>query len=94
VASVSAIFHLSGSNNAELHIAMEPIDVPPSSGVQPIAMDVTGDLRVDLLGLTTSNSRTLKVWSNTWNASTPSAPLFNVSAMFSHHPEYNLMACV
>ncbi|RDB23975.1 T-cell immunomodulatory protein [Hypsizygus marmoreus] len=59
-----------------------PISVPPSTLSQPIPIDVDGDMKIDLLGITPSskgNSRSpLQLWQNVWNASQPNSPLFDV----------------
>jgi integrin alpha FG-GAP repeat containing protein 1 len=58
-------------------VDMNPVDVPPSTTVQPIAMDANGDMQIDLLGLV-PGSEPIKIWQNIWNASNPSAPMFNM----------------
>ncbi|KAJ7246549.1 hypothetical protein B0H12DRAFT_1203288 [Mycena haematopus] len=62
--------------------ATNPLSVPASALPQPIPIDVDGDMRIDLLGMTPSsqdNSNSpFQVWQNVWNASEPLSPLFNV----------------
>ncbi|KAJ6570286.1 hypothetical protein DFH09DRAFT_1154556 [Mycena vulgaris] len=59
-----------------------PLSVPASALPQPIPIDVDGDMRIDLLGMTPSSQGSsgspLQVWQNVWNASDPHSPLFNV----------------
>ncbi|KAI0303281.1 hypothetical protein B0F90DRAFT_1709692 [Multifurca ochricompacta] len=60
-----------------------PTELPPSSLAQPIPFDSDGLMRIDLLGLQPGSSQ-LKTWKNTWNASEPWGPLFEiVDAPFS-----------
>ena len=54
-----------------MHIDLHPVAAPPSALIQPIPMDTTGDLRIDLFGATPSDTETFKVWRNVWNASAP-----------------------
>src|ERR1700722_11266042 len=54
-----------------------PISVPPSSLSQPIPIDTSGNMKIDLLG-TLPNAGSVQVWQNVWNASNPDSPLFNV----------------
>ncbi|KAF8894778.1 hypothetical protein BD779DRAFT_1609403 [Infundibulicybe gibba] len=58
----------------------QPSYVPPPSALpQPVPIDVNGDMKIDLLGMTPSsagNSRPLRAWQNVWNASEESSPLF------------------
>ncbi|KAJ7771527.1 hypothetical protein B0H16DRAFT_1513818 [Mycena metata] len=57
-----------------------PLSLPPSALPQPIPIDVDGDMKIDLLGMTPSSSSTspFQVWQNVWNASDPQSPLFDV----------------
>jgi len=59
-----------------------PISLPPSTLSQPIPIDLNGDMKIDLLGITpSSKSNSLspfKVWQNVWNASQPHSPLFKI----------------
>ncbi|KAJ7665373.1 hypothetical protein DFH06DRAFT_311965 [Mycena polygramma] len=56
-----------------------PISIPPSALPQPIPIDVDGDMKIDMLGMTPSSqgsSSPFQVWQNVWNASQPHSPLF------------------
>ncbi|KAJ7168406.1 hypothetical protein C8R43DRAFT_984269 [Mycena crocata] len=59
-----------------------PLTIPASALPQPIPIDVDGDMRIDLLGMTSSSqgssSSPFQVWQNVWNASQPHSPLFDV----------------
>ncbi|CAL1703385.1 unnamed protein product [Somion occarium] len=57
---------------------LNPIPAPRSAKPQPIPMDINGDLRIDLFGVTPSSPSTFKVWQNVWNASQTSGPLFEM----------------
>ena len=63
-----------------------PIDAPASISAQPIPMDINGDLKIDLFGVTPSSPSTFKVWQNVWNASQYDGPVFNmcITTYFSH----------
>ena len=58
---------------------LKPISAPASAQAQPIPMDMNGDLKIDLLGMTPSTvfSGEFKVWQNAWNASQPTS-MFNL----------------
>ncbi|KAJ7778659.1 hypothetical protein DFH07DRAFT_730793 [Mycena maculata] len=59
-----------------------PLSVPSSVLAQPIPIDVDGDMKIDLLGITPSSqgsSSPFQVWQNVWNASQPHSPLFSVT---------------
>ncbi|KAJ3892409.1 hypothetical protein GG344DRAFT_87791 [Lentinula edodes] len=59
-----------------------PFYVESSSQSQPIPLDLNGDMKIDLLGMTASsqhNSETFQTWKNVWNASQPHSPLFEVA---------------
>ncbi|KAJ7368771.1 hypothetical protein DFH08DRAFT_762818 [Mycena albidolilacea] len=62
--------------------ASNPLSVPASALPQPIPIDVDGDMKIDLLGMTPSSQGNsdspFQVWQNIWNASEPLSPLFNV----------------
>ncbi|KAF7294648.1 hypothetical protein MIND_01001600 [Mycena indigotica] len=61
--------------------ASHPLTVPASSLSQPIPIDVDGDMKIDLLGMTPSSqgsSSPLQVWLNTWNASESQSSLFDI----------------
>lgn len=58
-----------------------PLSLPPSSGSQPIPFDSTGDLRIDLLGISSLSSgdqESFSVWQNVWNASRPNSPVYEL----------------
>ncbi|KZT59740.1 integrin alpha N-terminal domain-containing protein, partial [Calocera cornea HHB12733] len=57
------------------------LTVPGTASEQPIALDATGNIRVDLLGMspTASGSSTWQLWENTWNTSTRSGPMFGIT---------------
>ncbi|KAF8188320.1 hypothetical protein BJ912DRAFT_1031903 [Pholiota molesta] len=59
-----------------------PLNLPSSILSQPIPLDVDGDMRIDLLGLTPDSSgdsdSPLQVWQNVWNASSSKPTLFNI----------------
>jgi len=58
-----------------------PLLLPPSSQSQPIPFDSTGDLRIDLLGVSPSPSggqESFSVWQNVWNASQPNSPIYQL----------------
>ncbi|PPQ63333.1 hypothetical protein CVT24_006706 [Panaeolus cyanescens] len=58
-----------------------PINIQSSLLPQPIPIDVDGDMKIDLLGLTPSSSGTdsvLQIWNNVWNASADKPTLFHV----------------
>ncbi|TFK34872.1 hypothetical protein BDQ12DRAFT_688981 [Crucibulum laeve] len=57
-----------------------PMPIPASTLSQPIPIDVDGDLKIDLLGISSSSkgSSPLQVWQNVWNASEPNSALFDI----------------
>jgi len=58
-----------------------PLSLPPSSQSQPIPFDSTGNLRIDLLGISPSSSggqESFSVWQNVWNASQPDGPVYQL----------------
>ncbi|PPQ97975.1 hypothetical protein CVT26_003124 [Gymnopilus dilepis] len=59
-----------------------PLSLPPSTLPQPIPIDVDGDLKIDLLGITptsTGSSDTIyQIWQNVWNASSSDSQLFKI----------------
>ncbi|KAL1702182.1 hypothetical protein EV121DRAFT_262329 [Schizophyllum commune] len=55
-----------------------PITVPPSGMVQPIPIDINGDMRIDLLGVTPSVSNMFAVWNNTWDEEKNTDYMFDV----------------
>ncbi len=56
---------------------VDPVSLPPSTLSQPIPLDATGDLTIDLLG-TSSNSRDFSLWKNVWNESQEDSAVFEV----------------
>lgn len=56
--------------------------LPPSTLSQPIPLDVDGDMKIDLLGVTPSSQdgsgSTFQLWQNVWNASAPDSKLFSM----------------
>ncbi|KAF9647285.1 hypothetical protein BDM02DRAFT_3098371 [Thelephora ganbajun] len=59
-----------------------PVLLPPSSGSQPIPFDSTGDLRIDLLGISPSSSgdrESFSVWQNVWNVSRPNSAIYELT---------------
>jgi integrin alpha FG-GAP repeat containing protein 1 len=59
-----------------------PMIIASSSLPQPIPIDIDGDMKIDLLGMTPtsrgSSDAPLQVWKNVWNASSSSSPLFQM----------------
>lgn len=58
-----------------------PVLLPPSSESQPIPFDSTGDLRIDLLGISSLSSGErgpFSVWQNVWNASKPNSAVYEL----------------
>ncbi|KAH9918403.1 integrin alpha N-terminal domain-containing protein [Epithele typhae] len=65
--------------NPEGGFDFKSISADPAIYAQPIPMDMNGDLKIDLLGTTSSApSSTFKVWQNVWNASSTRSNVFNV----------------
>lgn len=59
------------------------LPLPPSSESQPIPFDSTGNLRIDLLGISSSssdNQESFSVWQNVWNESRPNGPVYELYA--------------
>lgn len=58
-----------------------PLTLPPSLESQPIPFDSTGDLRIDLLGIspTSGDQGTFSTWRNVWNESLPNSPVFELT---------------
>ncbi|KAK2460674.1 hypothetical protein APHAL10511_007144 [Amanita phalloides] len=55
------------------------IAIPSSTQSQPIVIDVDGDLKIDLLGESSSRGRgSYQLWQNVWNASELHSPLFEM----------------
>ncbi|CAK5279256.1 unnamed protein product [Mycena citricolor] len=64
-----------------------PLSVPASSSPQPIPIDVDGDMKIDMLGMTQDSegsSSLLQVWRNVWNETDPHSHLFNVGEPLFH----------
>ncbi|KDQ33979.1 hypothetical protein PLEOSDRAFT_1052766 [Pleurotus ostreatus PC15] len=58
-----------------------PLSVPASTMAQPITVDMDGDMKIDLLGITPfskGSASPLRLWQNVWNASQPNSPLFEI----------------
>ena len=59
-----------------------PMTLPPSTLSQPIPLDVDGDMKIDLLGITPGSQdgsdSTFQLWQNVWNASAPDSKLFSM----------------
>ncbi|KAJ3823019.1 hypothetical protein EV361DRAFT_914190 [Lentinula raphanica] len=60
-----------------------PFLIDSSSQSQPIPLDLNGDMKIDLLGMTPSSQHssgdTFQTWKNVWNASQPHSPLFELT---------------
>lgn len=54
-----------------------PITIPSAFGAQPIALDATGDMRVDLLGYTSKAKDKMSLWKNAY-ARTNQTQLFEM----------------
>lgn len=57
---------------------VSPISVASSKAPQPIPVDLDGDMKIDLLGITSDANKPLKAWQNVWNASQAHSPLFDM----------------
>ncbi|KZT11560.1 uncharacterized protein LAESUDRAFT_783948 [Laetiporus sulphureus 93-53] len=70
--------------------ALHPILAPPSVQAQPIPMDITGELKVDLLGIPSPapSSSPFRMWKNVWNSSDPDSAMFNLT-----EPNFNGARC-
>ncbi|TBU24831.1 integrin alpha N-terminal domain-containing protein [Dichomitus squalens] len=79
------------SKSGELSIQLYPgqpkggfslpsVSAPSSVLAQPIPADISGDLKIDLFGITSppSPSSPFKVWQNVWNRTDPQSSIFNV----------------
>ena len=61
---------------------MQPHTVSASGPPQPIPVDITGDLKIDLFGVQPLALSQFQVWKNVWNTSDPSAnTLFELYAL-------------
>lgn len=65
-----------GAANEVLDV-QNALRLPPSSIPQPIPVDVDGDMKIDLLGISPT-SFNLQLWQNVYNASVPDSPLFEL----------------
>lgn len=62
--------------------ASNSIKIPSSTQSEPIAIDVDGDLKIDLLGQSSAKGRgSFQIWQNVWNASDSHSPLFKMCVM-------------
>ncbi|KAK7449726.1 hypothetical protein VKT23_013201 [Stygiomarasmius scandens] len=61
----------------------KPFSIASSSLAQPIPLDINGDMKIDLFGMTPSSQSSTKSmfqsWRNVWNATQPDSPLFSVT---------------
>ncbi|KDR81920.1 hypothetical protein GALMADRAFT_240232 [Galerina marginata CBS 339.88] len=59
-----------------------PLTLPPSTIPQPIPIDIDGDMKIDLLGITPASTggqdSTYQIWKNIWNASSSTPELFEI----------------
>ncbi|KAG7086474.1 hypothetical protein E1B28_002425 [Marasmius oreades] len=58
------------------------LSLPSSSLSQPIPIDLNGDMKIDLLGMTPdsqSSDKEFQVWENIWNSSETRSPLFKIT---------------
>jgi integrin alpha FG-GAP repeat containing protein 1 len=69
-----------GGHFLKLPVEATPLSLPPSSESQPIPFDSTGDLRIDLLGISPSSGDqgTFSTWQNVWNASQPNSVVYEL----------------
>ena len=60
-----------------------PLSLPPSSKSQPIPFDSTGDLRIDLLGISPSSDdqKSFSTWQNVWNASLSNGAVYELCVL-------------
>lgn len=57
---------------------MQPHTVSASGPPQPIPVDITGDLKIDLFGVQPLALSQFQVWKNVWNISQPTAAMFEM----------------
>jgi len=61
---------------------IHPMTLPSSTLSQPIPLDVDGDMKIDLFGITPGSldgsDPAFQLWQNVWNASAPDSKLFSV----------------
>ena len=59
-----------------------PVAIDMSSLSQPIVVDINGDMKIDLLGMTAvsegNTDVSLKMWKNIWNDSSDARSLFQL----------------
>ncbi|KAF8968304.1 hypothetical protein BDZ97DRAFT_1655046 [Flammula alnicola] len=59
-----------------------PLTLPPSILSQPIPLDIDGDMKIDLLGMTPASNgdpdASFQVWQNVWNSSSTDSTLFKL----------------
>lgn len=59
-----------------------PLTLPSSAMTQPIPLDIDGDMKIDLLGMTPgssgSSSSPFQVWQNTWNNTATESTMFRL----------------
>ncbi len=59
-----------------------PVAIDASSLSQPIVVDMNGDMKIDLLGMTAASEGnpdvSLKMWKNVWNDSSDARSLFQL----------------
>ena len=67
-----------------------PFTLPPSELPQPIPIDVDGDMKIDLLGITPSSEGSAdsiyRIWQNVWNASATDPTLFKTLHLLYLYP--------
>lgn len=73
--STGIIHHLTSDTS-------NPLILPPSITSQPIPLDIDGDMKIDLLGMTPdstgSSTSPFQVWQNVWNGSATNPVLFKL----------------
>ncbi|KAF8352219.1 hypothetical protein F5887DRAFT_874393 [Amanita rubescens] len=75
-----------GSSDTDMTLYLSPsfsasdsIKIPSSTQSQPVVIDVDGDLKIDLLGESSSKGRgSYQLWQNVWNSSDPHSSLFKM----------------
>ncbi len=85
----------SAVRRTELWVDLTPITAPPSVSAQPMPMDVNGDLKIDLFGITSppTSSSPFKVWQNVWNASSSQSDLFSTCVVHRARVYTNVNEC-
>ena len=57
-------------------------------------MDMNGDLKIDLFGVTSQSSlASFKVWQNVWNSSNPHSDIFDMCVVHGSRTWTSLMNC-